>query len=190
MDVKWHTEGRRQPILVGKDASGRRIPGGPYVVWQGLALPIAPLLWGNRDMWAGDLSGLAVLVVVAAVTATAFWLIGQIDWSGRNPIVAVPAAAAALTRVRPSGARLNRRPIRRRRPVRRLPRHTIWHTQTSHRFDDDTLTLPDPIDLPPTPAEEPVDLTLPSLQPVPAAPADPPVRMSPLEQFLSAAGKV
>ena len=32
--IRWHTEGRRQPVLIGKDASGRRIPGGPYVVLE------------------------------------------------------------------------------------------------------------------------------------------------------------
>ena len=38
MDIQWHTEARQQPRIIGKDSSGRKIPGGPYTIYQVLAV--------------------------------------------------------------------------------------------------------------------------------------------------------
>ena len=94
--VRWHTEGRRQPVLVGKDASGRRIPGGPYVVWQLAALPLAPLLWHFRVAWAGGHSSFGALILTGAITAVAFVAIGRVDYAGRNPLLVLSGAVAGL----------------------------------------------------------------------------------------------
>ncbi|MBF6949346.1 hypothetical protein, partial [Acinetobacter baumannii] len=94
--VRWHTEGRRQPVLVGKDASGRRIPGGPYVVWQLAALPLAPLLWHFRVAWAGGHSSFGALILTGAITAVAFVSIGRVDYAGRNPLLVLSGAVAGL----------------------------------------------------------------------------------------------
>ena len=94
--VRWHTEGRRQPVLVGKDASGRRIPGGPYVVWQLAALPLAPLLWHFRVAWAGGHSSFGALILTGAITAVVFVAIGRVDYAGRNPLLVLSGAIAGL----------------------------------------------------------------------------------------------
>lgn len=94
--VRWHTQGRRQPVLVGKDISGRKIPGGPYIVWQAAALPVAPLMWVTRQQWASGMTGLAMYFTITCVTGAVFWLIGRIDFADRNPVVAGAAAVSSL----------------------------------------------------------------------------------------------
>ena len=37
MDIQWHTEARQQPRIIGKDSSGRKIPGGPYTIYQAVS---------------------------------------------------------------------------------------------------------------------------------------------------------
>lgn len=93
--VRYHTAGRRQPQLIGKDPSGMPIWGGPYTLYQAAGLLLIPLMWMTRNWWAGDLSGLAVLAAIAVTTAGTIWLLGRIDFSGRNVIYAAAALLSA-----------------------------------------------------------------------------------------------
>lgn len=200
--IRWHTEGRRQPVLIGKDASGRRIPGGPYVVWQLAALPLAPLLWHFRVAWAGGHSSFGALILTGAITAVVFVAIGRVDYAGRNPLLVLSGAVAGLVgahgapRGRLGGAVL-RSPASRSR--RRRPAPALY----SHQIDQELAvaaqpeTRAEPASVQPAPR-------LPSTQPATArlttthstsdstsgsAVQAQPARMSPLESFLSAAGK-
>jgi hypothetical protein len=201
--VRWHTEGRRQPVLIGKDASGRRIPGGPYVVWQLAALPLAPLLWHFRVAWAGGHSSFGALILTGAITAVVFVAIGRVDYAGRNPLLVLSGAVAGLVgahgapRGRLGGAVL-RSPAARSR--RRRPAPALY----SHQIDQSPAVAAQPeTRAEPAASVQPAP-RLPSTQPATAGlttthstsdstsasalPAQP-ARMSPLESFLSAAGK-
>jgi hypothetical protein len=209
INVRWHTEGRRQPTLIGKDASGRKIPGGPYIVWQLLALPVAPLMWSTRFSWAGGLSGLAMLVVIAATTGATFYLIGRTDFAGRNPILAAAAlAAAVLLAVAAHAGKLGGSRVRPSRPStsRRARPAPVWHTHTGGAAPAPAKVTSSSSVQPAgavagtaastPPAEQvihpPTLPTGPAAHPTPAAAqaADQPTRMSPLEAFMAAAGKV
>lgn len=109
--VRYHTAGRRQPQLIGKDPSGMPIWGGPYTLYQAAGLLLIPLMWVTRAWWAGDLSGLAVLAAIAVATAGTIWLLGRIDFSGRNVIY---AAAALLGAWGTAICRSTPQPLRRR----------------------------------------------------------------------------
>ena len=201
--VRWHTEGRRQPVLIGKDASGRRIPGGPYVVWQLAALPLAPLLWHFRVAWAGGHSSFGALILTGAITAVVFVAIGRVDYAGRNPLLVLSGAVAGLVgahgapRGRLGGAVL-RSPAARSR--RRRPAPALY----SHQIDQGPAVAAQPeTRAEPAASVQPAP-RLPSTQPATAglttthstsdstsasALQAQPARMSPLESFLSAAGK-
>lgn len=84
----WYTKGRRLPTLIGKDVSGRRIPGGPYTGMQAVTAAAVPaLLWWTRGLWAADLAGLAMFVVLAGVTVGSVKLVGKVDFASRNPLL-------------------------------------------------------------------------------------------------------
>lgn len=52
LNANWHTEGRRQPAVLGKDPSGKRLPGGPYTGFQaGAAALVSFLLYFTKGMW-------------------------------------------------------------------------------------------------------------------------------------------
>ena len=205
INVRWHTEGRRQPTLIGKDASGRKIPGGPYIVWQLLALPVAPLMWSTRYSWAGGLSGLAMLVIIAATTAAAFYLIGRLDFAGRNPILALGAlAVAVLLATTARSGKLGRSRVRRIRPPRnrRAQPAPAWHTDPAESRAAAAEDIPSSVQPVTTaagaaaatvdqPNHQSTQSTGSSVTPTSAAQtADQPTRMSPLEAFMAAAGKV
>lgn len=209
INIRWHTEGRRQPTLIGKDASGRKIPGGPYIVWQLLALPVAPLMWSARFSWAGGLSGLAMLVIIAAATAAAFYLIGRLDFAGRNPILAAGAlAAAVLLATTARSGKLGGSRVRRSRPPhsRRARPAPAWHTDPADAWaaaaEDinpssvqpvaaaaSTAAATPPVDQADHLSTQPTGSSAPPNPPAAQA-ADQPTRMSPLEAFMAAAGKV
>lgn len=94
--VRFYTEGRRQPVLVGKDASGKRIPGGPYIVWQGAGLLLAPILWATQDLWGRGWGPLPRVLTIACLCALAFWLIGRVPFGRRNPLWLAKAVGGAL----------------------------------------------------------------------------------------------
>jgi hypothetical protein len=91
---RWYTKARRFPALIGKDASGRRIPGGPYTVLQVVAVPVAAvLLWNTQGLWGSTMSGLARVIIVIAGTLGAVKLLGKVDFASRNPIYLTSAYA-------------------------------------------------------------------------------------------------
>lgn len=87
--VRFATRGRRQATLIGRDPSGRKIWGGPYTIWQGLAAIAVPfVLWNTRGLWsgvAGHPSGLGLIVTIAAVSGVIAWLVGRFVFS-HNPL--------------------------------------------------------------------------------------------------------
>lgn len=88
MAWSWYTKGRRIPTLIGKDVSGRRIPGGPYTGLQAVTAAAVPaLLWWTRGLWAADMAGLAMFAVLVGVTAAAVKLVGKVDFASRNPLL-------------------------------------------------------------------------------------------------------
>lgn len=98
--VSWATKGRRQPILIGKDAGGRRIPGGPYTIYQGAAALIVAIVgWNTRYLWAANMPGIAFLVFLSGAALGTGYGIGRIDFSARNPIWAGAALAGAAFNV-------------------------------------------------------------------------------------------
>lgn len=223
--TRWHTEGRRQPVLIGKDASGRRIPGGPYVVWQLAAIPLFPTLWHFRAAWAGGHSSFGTLVLTLAVTASVFIAIGRVDFAGRNPLLVLAGASAALlvahsaARGRLGGVAL--RPAPGLCP-RRGPAATALHSRTPTSPPERRRAVAEPAEAvgrgldgsvqrtairpaqpairPVTTHAEPVEqpepptdsaTTTTDTSPIRAAASVPSsARLSPLESFLQAAGKV
>lgn len=84
----WYTKARRIPTLIGKDAAGRRIPGGPYTALQAIAALVTPAVtWSTRALWAGQLTGLATLIAVLAVSFGVVKLLGKVDFASRNPLL-------------------------------------------------------------------------------------------------------
>lgn len=88
MAWNWYTKGRRIPTLIGKDVSGRRIPGGPYTGFQAVTAGVVPaVLWSTRGFWAANLAGLAMITVIACLTVGAVKLVGKVDFASRNPLL-------------------------------------------------------------------------------------------------------
>lgn len=88
MAWSWYTKGRRIPTIIGKDVSGRRIPGGPYTGLQAVTAAAVPaLLWWTRGLWAADMAGLAMFAVLVGVTVAAVKLVGKVDFASRNPLL-------------------------------------------------------------------------------------------------------
>lgn len=185
--VKYHTAGRRQPMLIGKDAAGRRLPGGPYTVYQVIALAaVATSMWKTRTLWASEMTGLSSLLVIGAAAVGAGFVTGRLDFSGRNPLwilLSMLGATPALLSARPGQLAGRSLPVGKPRKVRALAIAGRVPAETS---DQPSVADPTP---PPaeklTPAPEPRPPTQVSVQPnVPAE------RLTPLEAFLAAAGKV
>lgn len=181
--VRYHTAGRRQPQLIGKDPSGVPIWGGPYTLYQVAGLAVIPAMWQTRGLWAGSMSGIAVIAVIAMTTAAVTWLLGRIDFSGRNIIYAAGALLAAWTKtLRP--ARRSYRP-----PGIHVTGHAV-HARTpkaASSLDASRRGRPVAASIARSP-----DLSVQPNPPIPAViPANGPVdRLSPLEAFLAAADKV
>ena len=187
--VRYHTAGRRQPMLIGKDASGRRLPGGPYTVYQILAVVIvATTMWHTTAIWAPRMTSLSTLLVIGATTLGAGFLTGRVDFSGRNPLwilLSLLAATPALTSTHPG--RLRGRPL----PASK-PRQVRTHATVSPTPAPSNQSAEPTASQPPTPAAAPVLTLAPALNlprisvQLPELVAD---RLTPLEAFLAAAGK-
>lgn len=86
--VRFHTAGRKQPILLGKDSSGNRLPGGPYTVPQLVAVMVtAVVLIVSRQVWAAGQSGLFFAIVTAALCVAVGVIVGRHDFAGQNPFI-------------------------------------------------------------------------------------------------------
>lgn len=102
----WYTKARRQPTMIGKDAAGQPIPGGPYLLQQFVAAPIVGLvLWNTRELWGSDTTILAHLVFTLGGGAIAGYLVGRLDFTTSNPIWAVTGLVKAVVRafISPAG---------------------------------------------------------------------------------------
>ena len=88
MAWSWYTKGRRIPTIIGKDTSGRRIPGGPYTGLQAVTAAAVPalLLWTN-SIWAADMAGLAMILTIIGLSVAAVKLVGKVDFASRNPLL-------------------------------------------------------------------------------------------------------
>lgn len=95
--IRWHTEARRQPQIIGRDSAGKKIPGGPYTIYQVAGLGMLPLLGLTQPWWGAGLSPLVCwLVVIPSLTAASVWLLGKPDFS-RNPFLAAASMSTLLT---------------------------------------------------------------------------------------------
>lgn len=192
--AQWHTEARRQPTIIGKDAAGKPIKGGPYTLPQFVALLVTLVgSWATRQLWGGELTILSQLIIVAALSVAAVVMTGRIDFARSNPfhVAAGAVKGAASSLVRPGGTTVTARAftLGKARPVRST------HLQVVPLIDlDDTAhDSPHPIaeTMEPasvhraaSPADEVAapDHSTPEPHPTPA-------RQSALEAFLAAADR-
>ncbi|OFL47345.1 hypothetical protein HMPREF2768_00005, partial [Propionibacterium sp. HMSC068C01] len=81
MDIQWHTEARQQPRIIGKDSSGRKIPGGPYTIYQVLAVGgVVPAAMMGFKIIDGGMTIRGFIFALAAGWLAQF-IIGRIDWT-------------------------------------------------------------------------------------------------------------
>lgn len=187
--VRYHTAGRRQPMLIGKDASGRRLPGGPYTIYQVVAVVVvATGMWHTTSLWATQMTAISALLSIGAAAVGAGFLVGRLDLSGRNPLL-ILLSLLAVTPILISGhpGRVSGRAL----PVK--PSRRVRAPVTAHRGParQDPQRVADP----PLagPAATPAGSAGLSLITSPKASVQPPdggvARLTPLEAFLAAAGK-
>lgn len=186
--VRYHTAGRRQPMLIGKDASGRRLPGGPYTIYQVVAVVVvATGMWHTTSLWADQMTAISALLIIGAAAVGAGYLVGRLDLSGRNPLL-VLLSLLAVTPLLISGhpGRVSGRALPA-KPSRRVRAPVTAHRGPAHQ---DSGSVADPLAGPAAPPAGRADL---SLVTSPKASVQPPVgvvaRLTPLEAFLAAAGK-
>lgn len=95
--VLWPREGRRQPTMIGRDAAGRPLPGGPYTSYQLIALvTVIALGWNTRGWWGSDMSVISHVVFILAAAGVAAYFAGQIDFLQYNPLVSFAGLTRAL----------------------------------------------------------------------------------------------
>ncbi|WP_209326327.1 hypothetical protein [Brevibacterium renqingii] len=94
--AKFFSQARRIPMLIGKMPDGSKIWGGPYTVYQLIALVIAGAgLYLFHGMWSTG-AILADLLVGAVIAISAALLAGQIPLDARNPTALVSSFVNAL----------------------------------------------------------------------------------------------
>lgn len=186
--IRYHTEGRRQPQIIGKDSSGKKLPGGPYTIYQVLGFVCVPalMIW-LMPIWAGALAPVvAWLVIIPAATITGVWLLGIPDLS-RNPLFTAASGAALLMT-----------PSRRMWKIDRVPAERVLRTvherpQMEEELGEEQgpptefrckpeVSEPETLNLAADPVQPPTPDT------VAAAPEEQQV-LSPLQSFLAAAGR-
>lgn len=114
--AKFFSQARRIPMLIGKMPDGSKIWGGPYTVYQLIALLVTGAgLYLFHGMWSTG-AILADLVVAAVIAMSAALLAGQIPLDARNPTALVSSFVNALQSPR-TGAYHGKAP-RLRRPHR------------------------------------------------------------------------
>ncbi|GEM_PF-370997 len=169
--IRWHTEARQQPRLIGKDVSGKKIPGGPYTVYQVAGLAVLPIGLWTKPLWGPAVPSLGALMMLVGTTVVAVWAIGLIDWTW-SPINTVGGwvhgAAHALNS--PAGtltSRSNRVQVLRAAPSARQPASTIGYPlppAPTTKEDSHDMTPPPPCEPPADPGalwaqpdEQPLD---------------------------------
>ncbi len=80
----WHTEGRRQPGVLGKDPAGHPLPGGPYTDYQGIGgLLVAVAMTLTAKLWV-PIFDLDIIRAVGAVLIAVFFTVraaAKIDYT-------------------------------------------------------------------------------------------------------------
>ncbi|AMS04119.1 hypothetical protein [Acidipropionibacterium acidipropionici] len=157
--VSWHTEARQQPRIIGKDISGKKIPGGPYTVYQIAGLAVLPIGLFTKPLWGADVPTIAVLIMLVGITAAAVWTIGLVDWTWSPLNIAIGwTLAVHHATSSPAGIIAERGPASpavRSRAATTIPASTIRYT-LPHEIAA-TPAAPETDDLPDTTclAEEP-----------------------------------
>ncbi len=178
MAWSWYTKGRRIPTIIGKDVSGRRIPGGPYTGLQAVTAAAVPaLLWTTRGLWAADMAGLAMFAVLIGATVAAVKLVGKVDFASRNPLLLL--ASYVHQTGRPTAGTLAGRKLAEPKPHRVTAPVQVAHLEPVPvpvvADAVDVSRMVDPVDDVIEPLVDVVDPSTPAPAPAastPAAPAD------------------
>lgn len=187
MDIQWHTEARQQPRIIGKDSSGRKIPGGPYTIYQVLAVAVVvPAVVVVSKIIDGGMTIHGFIFALAAGWLAQF-IIGRIDWTW-SPLAWLAGWWRVTTHAATSPAGMTHAPLAGETKLRlsKAPRTApaappVWAASTDPAFLDQVLTE-DAEDTDTTHEPEPLPRK-------PLQPAGNDVRRSGLEAFLAAAGK-
>lgn len=131
--ARFFSQARRIPMLVGKLPDGTRIWGGPYTIYQILAVLVtASGMYLFRSQWSSG-AILSDLLVGAVLVACVGLLAGQIPLDARNPFVLVGGFGNALQAPR-MGTYRGRR-VRLRKPHQ--PRISVSVQPLPREMDDE-----------------------------------------------------
>lgn len=121
---KWYTRALKFPSLIGKTATGGKIPGGPYTYTQfGV---FAVVLVVGAQVSVVNAEGFALIgrsLIVLGVAYGLTMLAGRLPFGARNPLSMVDGALRAFGA--PSTGKIAGRSVRIRRPHRVATRLTI-----------------------------------------------------------------
>lgn len=96
--ARFYTRSRRFPKLIGRMTDGSRIPGGPYTMTQvlsgGMVFLVAMV---TRNLWTTD-AMLLDLMITAAITYAAIFVVGFLPLTRRNLVAAFMGAVSAIFR--------------------------------------------------------------------------------------------
>lgn len=96
--ARFYTRSRRFPKLIGRMTDGSRIPGGPYTMTQVLSGGVVFLVaMVTRNLWTTD-AMLLDLIITAAITYAAIFVVGFLPLSRRNLVAAFMGAVSAIFR--------------------------------------------------------------------------------------------
>lgn len=96
--ARFYTRSRRFPKLIGRMTDGSRIPGGPYTMTQVLSGGIVFLVaMVTRNLWTTD-AMLLDLIITAAITYAAIFVVGFLPLTRRNLVAAFMGAVSAIFR--------------------------------------------------------------------------------------------
>lgn len=96
--ARFYTRSRRFPKLIGRMTDGSRIPGGPYTMTQVLSGGVVFLVtMVTRNLWTTD-AMLLDLIITAAITYAAIFVVGFLPLTRRNLFAAFMGAVSAIFR--------------------------------------------------------------------------------------------
>lgn len=120
--VKWYTNARKFPQLIGKTPDGARIWGGPYTFTQvGVGVGIVVVASQTTWLW-GHFGLVGNIAIVGLVLVVSVWAAGQLPIGSRNPLSIGAGALRALSA--PSQGRLAGVGFKHRRP-RQIRSNTV-----------------------------------------------------------------
>lgn len=94
MQAEWHTEGRRQPEIIGRDPAGRKLWGGPYTFHQfGLMAILGLAGW----ILSAPLGSSVRVGLTGGLVLAGYFVGKQVDLSKGNPVFWVTGTARLLT---------------------------------------------------------------------------------------------